>query len=345
MDSSIQAMRRPTRRRLQRIVQNSPDKNHVRRALALLRLAAGETVSEAARSVCAARSTVQSWRGLYEEYGEAGLAPARPGRSAWTVTESVLEQLNQLLGKTPEDYGYLRATWTSELLAIELERHTGVAIHASTVRRILPRLGYVWRRARPILVRRDPHKNRKMRAIRRALQRRRGTETFYVDEVDIDLNPKIGAVWTRRGQQVGVPTPGKNEKHYIAGALHARSGRLVWVEHPTKNTTLFIKLLEAVRRTYRAARRIHFILDNYIIHKSERTQRWLSDNPKFRMVFQPTYSPWVNQIERLWKTMHDTVTRNHRCTRFRDLARHIARFLDVVQPFPGSGHALATLSV
>jgi len=345
MELSIQAMRRSTRRRLQHTVQKSKDKNHVRRALALLRLAAGDTVSEAARSVCAARSTVQSWRGLYEEYGEAGLVPARAGRSAWTVTEPVLEQLRQLLEQTPEDEGYLRATWTSELLAIELARRTGVVIHASTVRRLLPRLGYVWRRARPILVRRDANKNRKMRAIRRALQRRRGAETFYVDEADIDLNPKIGALWTCRGRQVGIPTPGQNEKHYIAGALHAHSGRLVWVEHATKNTTLFIKLLETVRRTYRAARRIHFILDNYIIHKSERTQRWLSKNPKFRMVFQPTYSPWVNQIERLWKAMHDTVTRNHRCTRFRDLAQRVIRFLDVVQPFPGNQHALATLQV
>ena len=36
------------------------------------------------------------------------------------------------------------------------------------------------------------------------------------------------------------------------------------------------------------------------------------DNPKFESVFQPIYHPWVNVIERLWKAMHDTVTRNHR---------------------------------
>ncbi len=152
MKSSIQAMPRATRRRLKRTVQRSRDRNHVRRALALLHLASGETVSEAARRVCATRSTVQQWRGLYEEYGEAGLEPAAPGRSAWTVTAAVLEQLSQLLESTPENYGYLRATWTSELLVTELERQLGVTIHASTVRRVLPRLGYVWRRPRPVLV-------------------------------------------------------------------------------------------------------------------------------------------------------------------------------------------------
>ena len=34
----------------------------------------------------------------------------------------------------------------------------------------------------------------------------------------------------RRGEQTAVPTPGKNQKHYIADALHAHTGRLVRLE-------------------------------------------------------------------------------------------------------------------
>ena len=103
---------------------------------------------------------------------------AAPGRSPWTVTDAVLERMRELLGNSPESYGYLRATWSSELLAIELERQLNIAIYPSTVRRASPGLGYVWRRARPILIRRDPGKNRKMRAIRRALRSQPGRETF-----------------------------------------------------------------------------------------------------------------------------------------------------------------------
>ncbi len=343
MEHSIQAMPRPVRRRLKRTVQKSQDKDHARRALALLHLAAGHRLSETARLVCAARSTVGQWRGLYEEFGEAGLEPASRGRSPWTVTDEVMERLEALLEQTPQDYGYLRSRWSSELLALELERQLGVRIHASTVRRLLPRLDFVWRRARPTLARRDPQRNSKLRAITRALRRHRGVEVFYVDEADVDFNPRIGPAWTRRGAQPQVLTPGQNIKHYLAGALHAHTGRLVWVEHPRKNSTLFVKLLEALRRSYRAARRIVLILDNYIVHKGNPVHAWLAAHPKFRLLFQPTYSPWVNQIERLWKTMHDTVTRNHRCSTFRELAQRIIRFLDAVQPFPGNQHALATV--
>ena len=31
-------------------------------------------------------------------------------------------------------------------------------------------------------------------------------------------------------------------------------------------------------------------------------------NPKFIVLFQPVYSPWVNQIERLWHALHETIS-------------------------------------
>ena len=50
---------------------------------------------------------------------------------------------------------------------------------------------------------------------------------FYEDEVDIDLNPKLGADWMFRAQQKRVVTPGQNAKHYLAGVLHAGNGRVL----------------------------------------------------------------------------------------------------------------------
>ena len=39
--------------------------------------------------------------------------------------------------------------------------------------------------------------------------------------------------------------------------------------------------------------------------------------------------------------MHDTVTCNHRCRSAHELCQSVARFLEVVQPFPGNGHGAA----
>lgn len=341
MEHSVLEISRAVRRRLKRLAQKPSE--HGRRAHAILLLwETGNYVAEVARRLYAARSSIQRWRGLYEEYGEHGLVPIGRGRRDWKACEEVLVALEALVKSSPEDHGYLRSRWSSELLALELHRQLGIEVHATTVRRWLKRLDFGYRRARPTLCIRDPKKSQRMRAIAKALvDEDPRTEVFFSDEADVDLNPRIGPAWMARGTQMAIPTPGKNQKHYLAGALHARTGKVVWAEGERKDSLLFIHLLYKIKRAYRRARRIVLIVDNYIIHKSHITRRWLVNNPKFELLFQPAYHPWVNEIERLWKTLHDTVTRNHRHPSMKKLLGAVRRFLEVCQPWPGNQHALA----
>lgn len=163
---------------------------------------------------------------------------------------------------------------------------------------------------------------------------------FYEDEVDIHLNPKIGADWQLRGQQKRVVTPGQNEKYYLAGALNSGTGRVSYVGSSSKSSVLFISLLKHLKASYRRARTITLIVDNYIIHKSHETLRWLKANPKFIVIYQPVYSPWVNHIERLWLALHETITRNHQCRSMWQLLKKVRHFMTTASPFPGDGHGL-----
>ncbi len=344
MEYSINEIPRPVRRRLEKIVRHHADGNYRRRANAILLLHAGENVSAVACMLCAARSTVQDWRWRYEQYGEAGLVPEPRGPKPRTVTEEVGSHLLMLIEKYPSEYGYLRSRWTSEMLAQQVYEDLGIVIHASTVRRVLPKLGIVWNRARPTLCIKDRTKRRKMKAINEALANASETQpVFYVDEVDIDLNPRIGHGWMKKGQQTAIPTPGKNQKRYLAGALNATTGNVVWAEEEKKNSYLFILLLVELRKRYRQAKKIILIADNYIIHKSAMTQCFLKYNPKFKILFQPAYHPWINKIELLWKQLHDTVTRNHRYSSMNKLMEAVRTFMRCVSPYPGGGIALAAL--
>jgi transposase len=344
----VRGIRWSQREKLARLARKSRDSNIVRRSLAVSQLARGRAVSQVAESLCAARSTIYQWASWFREGGIDALCEERRGSARRTVTEAVVQALDSLLETTPQALGYLRSRWSSQLLAKELRARTGVKIHASTVRRVLADSHWVWRRARPTLHIADPRKKQRMRAIRKALAScEPGVEVFYQDEADIDLNPRIGPAWRRRGKafQEAIPTPGKNRKAYLAGALHARTGKVVWVGGTSKNSALFIDNLAALERAYPKAKRLVLVLDNYAVHKSRAVNDWLSKHPKFQLLFQPAYHPWVNRIERLWKAMHDTVTRNHRCRTLEALCANVARFLDVVQPFPGAQHACATMSV
>ncbi|WP_223932378.1 winged helix-turn-helix domain-containing protein, partial [Aeromonas caviae] len=96
--------------------------------------------------------------------------------------------LQLLIQLSPQELGYQRSRWSTELMALELKRSWRLTLHASTIRRWLPRLGIVWRRAAPTLHIRDPHKERKMAAINEALGRCSADHpVFYEDEVDIHL--------------------------------------------------------------------------------------------------------------------------------------------------------------
>ena len=43
---------------------------------------------------------------------------------------------------------------------------------------------------------------------------------------------------------------------------------------------------------------MHLVCDNYGTHKSPAIQRWLDSHPRFHMHYTPTYSSWINQVER-----------------------------------------------
>ena len=242
------------------------------------------------------------------------------------------------LDDTPRDYGWQRATWTLELLALQLLDDMGVRLSESHLGCVLRQ--EKCRRGRPRPALRIPLRGRRKvlediaDLVHNASQEQ---EVLYLDEADVDLNPRIGLTYLKRGQQPLVLTPGQNVKYYIAGALNARTGCVLYSHGPRKNSELFVHALDVLRSAYRRARTIHVILDNYVIHKSRYTLDALEKiGKRIQLHFLPPYSPEHNPIERLWKQMHDHVTRNHRHKTMPDLWQNVVQFLHGAQPFPGT---------
>ena len=123
---------------------------------------------------------------------------------------------------------------------------------------------------------------------------------------------------------------GKNRKHYLAGALNARSGELTFVESDHKDSYLFIdQLWTLVERDYPDCSHIHLVLDNYSIHSSKLTQlarEALAD--RITLHFLPPYCPQHNRVERVWKDLHAHVTRNHNCTSIEELMDNVRTYIE-----------------
>jgi transposase len=308
------------------------------RARVLLLLQAGLVPSVIAETVGCARATVYRTLYRFEDLGEDALLDQRQQRPPSKVTPEVEERLIGYIDGSPQDFGWQRTTWTLELLAVQLAHDTGVRLSPSHIRNVL--LANQVRRGRPRAGLRIPVRGRRriLNQIDRLVARASAEdEVFYVDEADIDFNPRIGTTYMRRGKQLVVLTPGKNVKRYVAGALNSRTGSVTHVVAKKKNSDLFLALVEALRRAYRRARRLHLVLDNFIIHKSRKTLRALAAlGGRVVTHFLPPYSPESNVIERLWKQLHDHVTRNHAHRSIESLMEAVDVFLRDAQPFPGT---------
>ena len=130
-----------------------------------------------------------------------------------------------------------------------------------------------------------------------------------------------------KGTQTEVLTPGKNEKRSVAGGWDVRTGVLQHVVWYKKQVGLIVESLAPLERAYPARRydRIYVVVDNYQIHRAQMADRRLATHPRIKLVFQPTYCPRSNPLERVYGDTPDQVTRNHRRKRNRDLVRDVAR--------------------
>jgi transposase len=301
------------------------------RYLIVVNLLNGRSAYRTAEVLGVHNTTVYRVAKRFREHGEWGLWDAREDNGITKLDERFLSVLYEAVRATPQRYGWRRPTWTRELLVETMVRQTGTRIHVTTMSRALALVKARRGRPRPTVACpwAKAAKTRRLNAIRRlvaTLPRRH--VAVYEDEVDIHLNPKIGLDWMVRGQQKEVRTPGQNVKRYLAGALDACSGQLIWVEGERKTSALFIALLKQLLEVYQQAPVIHVILDNYRIHNSQIVHVALAGfGGRIQLHFLPPYCPNDNKIEHVWQDLHAHVTRNHKCPEMTSLMIEVRYYL------------------
>jgi transposase len=144
-----------------------------------------------------------------------------PPKAVW-LSPSLCRSLLALLKKVPSAYGWCRTRWSCATLAAQLQLQRGILVSASTLRRWLHRLGWVWKRAQ--LVARDDDPGRSRSWLHPCT--RPETTVCWLPTNSIYLLPKVGYQWMPQGETVKLVT-GRNQKRYLAGALELKTGRIV----------------------------------------------------------------------------------------------------------------------
>ena len=90
----------------------------------------------------------------------------------------------------------------------------------------------------------------------------------------------------------------------------------------------FIAFLNDIERAVPAELELHLILDNYATHKHPKVKAWLTKHPRYHLHFTPTYSSWLNQVERWFGIITQQAIRRGSFQSVRQLVSNIQRFVE-----------------
>lgn len=131
---------------------------------------------------------------------------------------------------------------------------------------------------------------------------------YYADEFDITWHPTLRALWSPRGQQVMTPTPMQPIRRYRRGAVNWQTGQTRVITRTRKRRWEVAELLEALLQLHKNER-VYVAWDNASTHQDEEVEAVLRGAAgRLVLLTLPTYSPWLNPIEMLWRHFRCEVT-------------------------------------
>jgi transposase len=131
---------------------------------------------------------------------------------------------------------------------------------------------------------------------------------YYADEFNVSWLPTLRAMWSLKGQQVMIPTPGQPKVHYGLGAVNYHSGETVVIIRRRKRRPEVAELLQALVDKHPTGI-IYIAWDNANTHQDDEVEAVVrAAAGRLVLLYLPTYSPWLNPIEMLWRHFRREVT-------------------------------------
>jgi transposase len=157
--------------------------------------------------------------------------------------------------------------------------------------------------------------------------------------------PTLRAMWSPKGQQVMIPTPGQPTKQYGIGAVNYHTGETVVLFRRHKRRKEIAELLQALLEKH-PEETVYVAWDNATTHEDADIEAVVRGAAgRLILLYLPTYSPWLNPIEMLWRHFRREVTH---CELFESMKALLAaaqdffarynrepyRILSVIGPIP-----------
>lgn len=294
----------------------------VARARLVLWSSEGISNSEIATRLEWTNATVGKWRRRFMERRLPGLYDElRPGRPRSIEDERIAALLKRTIGSKPKAATH----WTVR----DAAQASGIS--KSTVHRLFQAFAVQPHRTRTFKLSNDPFFVEKVRDI----------VGLYLNPPDhalvlcVDEKSQIQAL--NRTQPVlpiglgyleGVTHDYvRNGTTTLFAALDIATGTVFAECKPRHRHREFLAFLRRLNECIPAELDVHLIVDNYATHKHPKVRTWLAQRPRYQIHFTPTYSSWLNQVERWFGIITQRAIRRGSFRSVKELVQKIDSFV------------------
>ncbi len=318
------------------------------RAAAFLKISEGFSPHKVARKMLLKErdpDTVYSWLHRYNENGIQGLfyTPGRGRKPAYSPKspEEAEAEVYNTIAQGPEQHNPHQTRWTLRSLGNIVPWLSDVSVPG--IHKILSRLGLSYKRARLYIHSPDTDYAQKIDRVQQVLEEtRQHPQTcvaLYQDEFSFYRNPTIAKDWAQTGTKTPLARQSyrHNQTCYGIGALNPHTGDVVYQQVSRCTAEALHSFYTEICQRYANKQRIYLIQDNWSTHFQAnlleallpQTASFVKPKPPnwtgkpsekigtlqklpIEIIQLPTYAPWTNPIEKLWRWVRQSVLHNHR---------------------------------
>jgi hypothetical protein len=202
--------------------------------------------------------------------------------------------------------------WTLRTIRVSVEWLTDYTLGG--VWRVLQACGLSIHGARARLFSPDPDYLSKVRRLHRCLRdaarHPKTVGALFLDEFGYYRWPDVAPTW---GQEAAVAQrAGTNQQWRTIGALNALTGQVNYLDGYIVGRRQVSQFYGQINHAYAKLDRLYVIQDNWNIHTHPDVLTAVANYPRLIPVWLPTYSPWLNPIEKLWRWLRQDVLKMHR---------------------------------
>ena len=315
-------------------------KEDLRRRTVCAVIEQGMSKAEAARVFGVSRTSVHSWLDLYQQNGDEGLVPKRPGRpkcggrlQGWQAATIV----NLIKDNCPEQLKMPFALWTREAVRDLIHMRFGIPYSLGMVGRLLRRWGFTPQKPVTRAYERNDDRIRhwlryKYPALRRRAKRE-NAEIYWEDETGLRSDHLVGRSFSPRGHTPVIRNTGNRFGCNIISAVNNLGKMRFRVFKGSFTQLVMIDFLDRLIRD--AKRKVIVIVDGHPAHRGRRLQQWLQEHAlQCELVLLPGYAPELNPDELLNQDLKSNVFSSGRPRTRDELVAQTRSYLRATQKRP-----------